>query len=455
MNRLKFQFLLVLLSIFTLTGCIDTCPMAWSPSGDMMALFAGEGLQIATTKGYLSPKLLSHVRKAKWLPDSKHILIERVQVITSWKEAFSLLTEQQKDEAVGLAKLFEQQISLPQDIAKWDDDKIASYPPAVIQSAVLYLKENKNIDLKTKWHSLPYIQASPCAAYVLDIIEFNLQSITAIKELWRGFDEIDNMQIAPDTKYVSIAQKKISENENGSFNISVVSLELPEKPIKVAESISKHTDWSTDSRSIIFFQAENNQRKEPLFGSLSSLRIRDDRGFILQSDRETKKLVYLIGDDSFYVCCLKDGRIIFTAPTVELPTTCSDFSHTKNIFSVRPGDQFSRRLMSKEIADDLRDISFMQANSDCTNILLYNSNKGKLGVLSTDGGNYFEREIRSAWNPCWRNSDEVCFVRPKDNKNSKKQDADVVLFSVSTGKERIISNTWPRSSITDPGITQE
>ena len=442
-------FLTGLICVLFLTGCDQICPIVWSPTGETMVFLSSDGLRFGDANGHLSSACFNNATRAAWLPDSQHLLVADSRTIRTWTEAAEYLSGQQKKEAIELSQYFKQQLLLHGDDDSFSDDyKLKSHSISIVEAAILYLKDNENNLLKQKLQSKTWnsFQDTTCSVKTISLIEVANNQITHRKELWRGFSTIKDMRIAPDGKFALVMLEKEIESKSEPNDIVLISLDFPRASVKVAESLAPHADWSLDSQQIFFFASEG-KNTESILGSLSSLKVRDDQGYPLANLQAPVRLVYLMIDQSSDLRCLKNGRILFSAADVELPATDKEIPRTKNVFAWRPGDLFARRLMSKNDANLMEDITSLQTNPDGTWTALYNSEKGNLGLLNIDTGEVIERRVQSTYDPSWRNSNEICFVQTIDKKTAKQHDDEVMLFSLSTKKDQIISADWPRNAI--------
>ncbi len=442
------SFFLLLFCTLSLSACDDICPIVWSPDGNQMAFLSSDGLRFGDATGQLSASLLNNVSRAAWLPDSKGMLVVTIKDLITWSQVKNFLSQPEQNAAIELSQYLKEQILLhDNNDSTGSEDKFQSYSAPVRAAACLYLKDDQDSALQRKLHSEPFklIEDTKCTIYNLNLLELTNNTITTRKDLWHNFNAIQDMRIAPDGKYALL----VISNENSSqpYDILLVSLDYPRPITKVAESAAAHADWSADSKDIYLVKSGSYKDSPAILGSISSLKLIDKEGFPLQNIEASIPLVYSAIDSSLNITSLKDGQILFTAPSIELPTTNKDVSQNKNVFIFKTTSQIVRRLMSKQDAEYMHGISSIQANPAGTWIAAYNAEQGNLDLINTSTEEVIQEQAEPHLIPHWRNSDEVCFIKPKEKQTTKQHIAQVILLSVTTKNERVISESWPQAAV--------
>jgi hypothetical protein len=424
-----------------LTACNDGY-LSWSPDGSTMAFIGHDGLRFSDADGKLSA-VSSLAQSVVWLPDSKRVLIAGSRDVPTWKESQTYLPETKQKQSVSLAEHIKQVLEQHGSEALNDDALLKESPGFVQEGALLYLKDTEGANLK----KLLGPKIAPSAQnWSLKLNTLNLldkSTGTGSREIWHGFADIVEARISPDGKYVLFVQEK--ENKSELFNLEILPLDSASEPVKLVDTAARHPSWSADSRSVYFIQGLHAQDDNHKLGSLSSMAYRDESGQPLKAIAEPTRLLYLTVDQSTDICALKDGRILFTASDAHLPATEKDLSVLTNVFSFKPGDQFARKLLPPSEAHKPRTIAPLQVNPDETKIILGKSEW--LPVLTIATGQVQEIKIDPAVEPAWRNADEVCFAVPVKEKSANHHDSEIVLHSMSTGKEKTISADWPVNAV--------
>ena len=101
-KHLQPYMILAVLILF-LSGCEPTQRVIWSPDGTRMAVLANDGLRLSNVSGQLSKPLVENVYLARWLPDSKHILVETSATARTWREASQILSPAEVKQSLRVA----------------------------------------------------------------------------------------------------------------------------------------------------------------------------------------------------------------------------------------------------------------------------------------------------------------------------------------------------------------
>ncbi|MBX9685465.1 MAG: hypothetical protein K2X27_02110 [Candidatus Obscuribacterales bacterium] len=439
-NRLRLLFSSAF-CLLALTAC-DDAYLSWSPDGNSMAFIGNDGLHFADADGNLSGTI-GEAEQVAWLPDSKRVVITDSFRRARWTDAKEYLTATQQKEAIELASYIERQIELRGLDALDKDEKFKQAPQYLTSAAMLYLLETDAPHLKVIIGKSYDDIVKFCALEIhrLKVREANVASES--KELWHGLADIVGARISPDGRFALIVQKKQSESD--LYDLMLMPLEPNANPIKIADIAAENPAWTPDSRNVIFMEALDKNNSRTNLASLSLLAVRGDDGALLKTFSSPSKLLYLVQSANSDIHCLKDGRILFSSASVELPATGRELSGKENVFSFKLGEHFARKLMSTNDAENEHGVSPMQVNSDETRLILGRDHY--LHILNLQSGNVDTVEIKETFKPCWRNADELCFAQPVKEKSANRHDAEIVLHSMSTGKERIISNNWPATAV--------
>lgn len=439
-DAMKFNLPVVislLFSVVTLSAC-NNYELAWSPDGNTLAFNGHDGLRFSDQFGKLSP-VVSKADRVVWLPDSKSILTAGTRDVATWQEALRYLTESNQKDAIDLAQYIKREAEIRGTEAMQEDARIKESPPYLVQAALLYLEDKDGPYIR----KLLKVKSGPVCTLGVKTISLQRSSVGAgAEEVWHGFGDTYDARISPDGKYAFFIQEQ--DKKTSSYKIQLISLESRTAPNTVIETAAQHAAWSPDSRSIYFMEALAGREGNKL-GSLSSVAVRGEDGAILSTLPVPVKLVYLSMDTACDIRCLKDGRVLFSASDLQLPATDKELTALKNVYSFKPGDQFPRRLMSLSEYQNHRSLEPILVNPDETKAILGKSES--LPILTLATGAIEELNTDPGVQPGWRNSDEVCFAKPGKEKQANHHDSEVVLHSMSSGKDRILSENWPESAV--------
>lgn len=434
------QILLMLFCVLGLAAC-DNGYMSWSPDGSKLAFVGKDGLRFAEPDG----KLSAPVGKAEilvWLPDSKHVLVADSIALKTWAEVKQYLTDKQEAEVIDLAHYLEHQLELLGYDALDKDKRLEDTPVYMSSAAFGYLKDQDETRLKKL---LGPKAASETATWSLDIHRICLRNAEAnaeCKELWRGFSELSDARVSPDGKFVCLVQAKAN---SPLFELNLMSLDSASSLSRLAvNAATGHPDWSPDSRQIFFMEAIAPNKEGKKLCALSSQEVRSGTGALNLSDKP-RNLLYAVADKNSDIRCLRDGRILFSAYSVEFPATEKELNGMANIFAFKQGDQFAKKLISTADAAQEQSSIRMQVNADQTKLII---DAGEtVHILDIATGNIDQLQAKPVLNPCWRNADEICFVKAVKDKSADHHDAEITLHSLSTGKDLSISENWPASAV--------
>ncbi len=441
---MKNHLLLMLTSVFCIfgLGACNNAFISWSPDGNTLAFIGDDGLHLSDAGGQLSAAL-GRPECVAWLPDSKRLLTANSFDVQTWLDATKYLTERNQNDSMQLSKDILRQLEL-HGFEGLNNEKLEKYPSFIVSSALLYLKDTEGTHLNAILGKkmAPLAQQWKLKIHTLSLRDASLDGMD--KEIWHGFGDTFDARVSPNGKFILFVQEH--ETKSDSFDLEILSLESAAVPVKIAEVASKHAEWSIDSRKVIFIKAANKEEGF-LLGSLSIIEAVGENGSILEKFAAPTDLVYLAVNRASDIRCLKDGKILFTAPDVQLPAVIGELSGKENVFTFKPGDQFARSLISrKECAAGVVDVP-LQVNSNDTWVIL--GHQQFLRILNIATGRLEQIAIDPELAPCWRNADELCFAMPVQGKQSNTHDAEIVLHSMSTGKDRIISANWPKRAVTD------
>jgi len=447
MKNCLWRCLIVLFAIFGLAACEHDYPLVWSPDGNTMALVAEDGLRLGDAQGNLTAPISGSVDKMVWLPDSKRLLITGELKAATWAEGQKYLSEQQQKDAISLAKYIKDRLASGGESALDEDQRMKASPEWMAQGATLYLMATDRDALKSKTKPETF---AAIAAMSLVVHDVRLQTVRPVtmpdsKELWRGFDTVENLEISPDGNHALLVRDESTDSK--IYAIDMISLGLPGSTVKVAETRTPEVAWSADSRSILFSSAAGTTEDAKL-GSLVMVDLLDQSGAALQEPK-AQRLARICLEPAPHIHVLKDGRILFTTSIVRLPATESDIGSQQEIFSFAPGDKLVRRLMSEQDSEAMWSIESLRASADQTlaSIACKIFGNDVVQILNIGTGNINQLSFVPKFQPSWRNADEICFTKKVDKPGPNQHTAEVVLHSVSKNEDRVISANWPKSAV--------
>jgi hypothetical protein len=225
---------------------------------------------------------------------------------------------------------------------------------------------------------------------------------------------------------------------------------------RVSEHVAMYPDWSHDGRYLVFLQARNALGDEDLqLGSVVRAQVLDEDGRLCQPPYQSKELAGTFLNPIMKVRCLGDGRVLFSAIEVTLPTTAMDMPQAISLFAVDPTRQATvTRLIPRSVEGDLDSewASLFEVSPNGARIA-FPGEQGRLSVFELATGQF--RPLSSGrpksrpsggelvFIPGWRYPDELCLLRW-----AKEGVAEVVLHSPSAEPEtKVISSDWPEEVV--------
>jgi hypothetical protein len=402
---------------------------------------------------------MDHVDRVAWLPDSARLLVAVTMKVGKWANLCSCMTDAQKRAAISLAQFIKKTSPQVGFDRIGDQPRMKQTPDWQKTASIIYLREKEPsfLRLHTDANTLKYLQEATVDVHCVNLFTpastMQAPSVTGWRAgegdagevfgVWQGFGSVEDFRISPDGKHGLFVHD--NEARPDVFDVELIPLSPPSISVKVAEAASTHADWSADSKTVIYTQATNDNMENQLTVPLSAVHVIDESSASPKKTQAPETLLYLVRNRSQQIRCLKDGAIIFDSPEVTLPVTHTDLPKTENLFSFRIGDQIVRRLLAAEDTQSLKPIDSLETNPDGTYAAITNTDSNTCDVVNISTGKV--TALQSAGGACWRNSDELCYVKPLEKKSANDHDAEVVLRSISTGQERVISETWPKAAV--------
>lgn len=446
--RLHPVALVFILGALLLSGCwVDR--IAWSPDGARAVVITSEGLYLCDSGGKLSPLLVPGAYRVAWLPDSQRLLVARIRKITDYAGLAAALGP---DRTRALAVKAE---SIWQRIA--DDPKIEFNdrlePTDDIAALLLCLRAHHNDALRAKmnekeradfdattveWHSLA----------VAHLGDTGLEFSAPIAE---GLATFRDVRPTPSGLAVAfITPIELSPDNDGGLQLFVAPLDGSAQPAMLATGVAAHPDWTPDSRSIVYMQAEGGSPGDKsdalLLGTLVDRQVLDEAGHV-RLEAGPRELAGLIFQVENRVRCLRDGRVLFDAGEFHLPLAGSDRNTREQLFAIDRTTETLKvvPLIPRDELDRLPNpLSFFEVSPDETAVLF--GGAGNVPVLRlADGrvehfaGPVVEDSKHNPPLPVWRRPGEFTYLRAGEIRN------DLVLRNGDT--ETVLSRDWPDETL--------
>jgi hypothetical protein len=484
----------LLLALGAAVGCEPERRILWAPDGSKALVISKKGLYLCDAEGRLSKKIADNATPvAAWYPDSKRFLIERTQVVKTWRELTLYLTDAEQKQSTTCAKIILDEIARKPDTRPDDlfDTPFESRftPDATVDPEVIWLyllefhADTMRRFLSRRESPTTFEQERASAKKELYLIErYACDGSGAVcqERMLRTPSPIFHIAVAPTGRTVAYVAARIRFLDLKEADLLVVPGEGAAPPKRVATRVSLSADWTPDGRSLVYGRASvpkpNGKDKDMLrLGAIARRQVCGEDGSPLRAKPRTEPsadpsapesnkdedgfppaedLAGLIFFEKMQVLCLRDGRILFTAGEVTLPATTNDLPERLSLFTIAPGQSPTvQRLLPRAVE------TRWQGRIDPTELALSPNQKrlaacgehGNVAVLALDTGKE-TTVLEGAWKkndrrimPAWRSDNELCVVVPAGSKLGSPKRPEAVLW---TEKEtKILSRDWPQEVV--------
>lgn len=283
----------------------------------------------------------------------------------------------------------------------------------------------------------------------LAIAQLEGGTLTLGTPLYTGPGVID-IRVSPDDRLIAFTASLKRGSEE--LKLFLVPADGSQSPALVADQVAAHPDWTADGRAIVYFQASAR-------GSAGSDELR--LGVLVEhsvtgADHAIEiapKPVYLAGvlfNDFARVRCLRDGRVLFSAPEMQLPFATADASSQREqFFAIDRARQSTLSRMIPRQSEALlpQGLSFFDV-SPGEDQVLFGSPEGDVDVLTLSTGQVEQvqtaakGEMQGA--PTWRADSTFTYVR---RGGATERPAEIVEHRGA--QEAVYSAGWPNRLLED------
>lgn len=447
------------LSIFLLAACEDPRRVSWSPDGNTAAVIAGDGLRISDSQGNVGePKI--GVELVSWFPDNHHLLTVEYEKLDSWK--LIQQHETTRDLRIALNTVAKMLVDAKANKGNMDkfSDAIKDLPHT--REAVVYLREYKDKEMTSnfgdKWTSVK--STVDVGLHRICAYDVGDKKFADRQEIYSTMRDVKTVRLSPHGKAFLLVCK---QEQDEDLVLDHVTFDTSSSPTEtsvttISRSAGIDPDWAPDGKSLYFVEAQSTAKTGddkfvPQIGSLCSMSVNSDTDAINTSVPKLT-LARLIFRKNCRVRALKDGRIVFSATPVQLPSGDSQLMNRQTLFVVRPQENVlvSPMVPSDAIDSDSALVEFFEMNPSGKLISIPSTKEGVFvyNVLTGDAsrvtGGGFNWTKRLSFVPTWRNEDELCLGMKQDKSDENIEKSDVVLWSPTTDSPRVISGAWPASA---------
>lgn len=449
---MKNGWLVSILALACLAGCLPEKHVVWSPDGRTAAVFGKAGLYLADGKGKLSPYAEgdAQVPLVSWLPDSRSVVALQITQAETWDAAAAVLTGEQRAEVMRMAA------AMRKDILAYEGD-VAKLKPKSLEKTdvnpmvvVLCLRDRHSEGLAEKlgekWDELKEVTASVSALQVHRLVG---PGAKGGKVLTRSLATIRSLRLSPDGKGLAFVQGRWKAGRV-VYDLWVVPIDASTPPRSVDEEVAIQPDWSPDSRSLVYVVAAGGG-DAPKVGAVKVRPVYSSAGKVREDMGEAKVLARVLYDETMKLHWLSDGRILVNTSPASLPAGEKDWHKPPTLFVLTATDTgpvaplgvsgaAQRRQVSGafEVSPDEKRVSILDSDGKVAVIELYTG-----AVVDVQTDKLADNAPKTV--PTWRSARELCFVVRAGSKHGSPGRAEVVIWSPEG--VRCISRDWPDKAV--------
>ena len=436
---------IVLSAVLTFcSGCWPEHEIVWSADGQLGVLAGGNDLQFIDAQGKVLPGLVKGGHRAAWASDSRTLFAAVARYVATWEQARVLLTPQQQAEVALEARLLAERVkTLPKD--QWQEQDLFQEGKSDYFLTVLLCLRDQHAGVLDKLLSdkeRQELREFTVPYYTIVVVSLQGGQVSPAKELAGAFGQVHSLRAHPKGLAVAVVAGQ-------QLRVVLQTRDV----VEVANPAAKYPDWTADGQALCYVAGQDPRgaKERSQLGTLRLHRIFDQAG---QRVKETagqdaqppavRELAGVLFHPTARVRCLSDGRILFTGVKATLP--CPPDAMQPGIFAIDParGPGITDVLPSgslKQLEGFLLDL--MELSPDQTRIALP-TEKGRIAVAALANGEVRVMQDQDLQEPIirptWRTNDEVTFLAPPPAGQDR---GPVVVYSLSNGKTRILSETWP------------
>lgn len=453
-TRTLFAVTLTLL----LSGCDETLEkMEWSPDGTRAAVLLQGDLCLSDAAGVLSTPLAGDVTAATWLPDGSGLLGVRSLHPESWKDAVTLLSN---EEATALEQLALAFIGLLEGALEASDgsfDEIADrfLAPLKIDSseklaAVLAcVSHTQAKPLKKLIGKAPKKQREQLERDFSEIRQIRLQQLFTVR--FDGSHSADLQSFLCTTDALSEARPS-PDGRSVAFvregTLQILALEAGAKPFNASQSVIGSIAWGRDGKSVVF--AAPTSKWEPGKNNISTItRIEFAREADAWKPGEPVQIAQICSNYLPRIRVLPEGSLVFASSEISFPSLQS--STPKSSFftiSESSGDKKPMRKIKSDAGLLPADLSNFAPSPDGKRLAVVSSEDDAVCLLTLETGSvetvWPKNRCKSRTLPAWRGAGELFFVALPKGAVARPE----WMQWTAEGGARVFSGHWEEAGLT-------
>lgn len=449
---LKIALTPVVLALLFLSGCLEQ-NLLWSPDGKRAAVIdRSSGLYLCDADGRLSSTPVPDVFRVAWLGDSQQLVLARKHSEAKWSAIARILGPERTAALVARADVVWQKL---QTGVRWPETSksVPMFSPNpdsrdwTLSSLCLLERHGDALRDKLDPSEWDALKGMTVEIYELVMAKIDGDKIIPGTQLYEGVDEIADCRVSPgDKAVVFVTEIKEDKDEDGRLWVVQVNTSTPQL---VAERVAFFPDWTADARSLVYLQSSGASAKDDLrLGTLVQREVLDADGKIkIASDQ--KELAGWIFSQLCRIRCLRDGRVLFNTPEVNLPVAAQDYGEQhEQLFTLDLARQSTLvRLIPRKHENQLpKTLSFFEVSPDEQQVL-FGWIDGTVSVITLATGELTEVQkeakdlVQGA--PVWRKDGAFTYTRRTPEKDGKKPARSAEVVVRRGDKETVLSQTWP------------
>jgi hypothetical protein len=438
-------------------GCLPEKRIVWSPDGRWALVRGGDGLYAMDPNGHLSARLDATTKDARWLPDSRGVLLNRASEVKTWDEIAAVLTPQQRAELERrVVRLREDLLAHQGDLENFDPESLRNLTGGELNGLLMLLRDKHGEGLAEKlgdkWDD---VRKTKGEIYSLQLGTLEDGRTLALERvLAHSVNPYDRLTISPDGRAVAFVQSMPGDSESQRLFVSMLDGGTPRL---VAERTSAFPAWSADSRWLAYAATRTQpvDDSKPLrLGVIARRQVRGEDGALLEKLPEPQELAGTVFQNEAKLHWLADGRVLFAALDVRLPATVKDMPEHANLFAVDPNAPAAvARITPQQVSAELPSgVVFFEVSPDGRHI----------AVPGTESLAIYDLQTAEVWRLSknttagllkmlidWRGPAEfTATLQPEGDRRAR-----VVHFTLDYAKreatQRVLSENWPDPVIKD------
>jgi hypothetical protein len=484
---------LAVLATFSFTGCGDDhTAFAWAPDGqhafargpngyfiidgsghDLGLVTSGEGALPLLNNGTVTSP---HEIVGAWMPDSRHVIVERFLSPGSWQEYAQLLGPQRAGSVVRAADQLANLIAASHgelgsnDIDDWYSKSNLSV--LGVSQVIYYLDDVRPqvlAPLKRTTHdpkgSCTSGDAASGSTTTLDrpppcILELRIRDVTQARRsadrlVMHSADEVWWAVPSPKGRAIAVAIDVLPESADSGLQLQIFPLARPTRPVLVSSNAAAVAAWSSDGEDLAYEEvlvpSVEILHAQWSPGALQVRRVCTPSGDVIEHPDPAKSLAAVNAVAGGSIAWLPDGRILFESlPVPEIVDNGSYPTERPVLFAMRVASpQTLGPLIPEKLSTQLPGdtVAAFSVSPDGKKVAVDGANGG-LAVFFLDTGILVKLQdpleimaTRSAPASSWKSADELSYVAGPGDPNGSPDRAEMVIWNVD-GSKRWISKTW-------------